>query len=46
MYYHEIKFGGNAMKLAEALQERQARIEAAKSKAAAETKKPAPSFGF
>lgn len=39
--------GAYAMEdIAEALQERQGRIEAAKSKAAAETKKPAPSFGF
>lgn len=39
--------GAYAMEdIAEALQERQARIEAAKSKATAETKKPAPSFGF
>ena len=39
--------GAYAMEdIAEALQERQTRIEAAKSKAAAETRKPAPSFGF
>ena len=39
--------GAYAMEdIAEALQERQSRIETAKSKAAAETKKPAPSFGF
>lgn len=39
--------GAYAMEdIAEALQERQGRIETAKSKAAAETKKPAPSFGF
>lgn len=39
--------GAYAMEdIAEALQERQTRIEAKKSKAAAETKKPTPSFGF
>lgn len=39
--------GAYAMEdIAEALQERQSRIETAKSKAAAETRKPAPSFGF
>ena len=39
--------GAYAMEdIAEALQERQQRIEATKSKAAAETKKPTPSFGF